>query len=156
MIYAFHLKTEGASYTATAEEFLADHELPVVDAVIAKDGAMYFITGGWSNDTKLYRITYVGDESTEPALYENETDGKKERQLRHRLESFHGRRDARAVAEAWPYLACKDRFIRGAARVAIEFQPVESWFHRYKDEVRPQDLKGTRLHSRHAAISYAV
>src|SRR5690625_5426 len=154
-IYAFHLKPEGASYTATAEEFLSGHALPVVDAVIAKDGAMYFITGGWSNDTKLYRITYVGDESTEPALYENETDGKKERQLRHRLESFHGRRDARAVAEAWPYLASKDRFIRGAARVAIEFQPVESWIHRYKDEVRPQAvITGTVALARAGDPSY--
>lgn len=136
-IYAFHLESEGSSYTATAEEFLSGQALPVVDAVIGKDGAMYFITGGWSNDTKLYRVTYVGNEPTDLIDYE-EDEGRKDRELRRQLESFHGRKDSRAVAESWPHLASKDRFIRGAARVAIEFQPVASWIHRYKEEVRSQ------------------
>ena len=45
-IYAFHLKPEGASYTAEKEEFISGKPLPVTDAVIGKDGAMYFTTGG--------------------------------------------------------------------------------------------------------------
>ncbi|HTN08736.1 hypothetical protein [Agriterribacter sp.] len=137
-IYAFHLKPKGASYTATAEEFLSGHPLAVVDAVIGKDGAMYFITGGWSNDTKLYRVTYTGEASTEPVQYREDQEGLAFRKIRHRLEAFHGRRDAGAVSAAWPYLADEDRFIRNAARVAIEFQPVSGWISRAKAEARPQ------------------
>lgn len=137
-IYAFHLKPQGASYTATAEEFLSGHPLAVVDAVIGKDGAMYFITGGWNNDTKLYRVTYTGESSTERVQYREDQEGLQERKTRHRLEAFHGRRDAGAVPAAWPYLADEDRFIRNAARVAIEFQPVSAWIARLKAETRPQ------------------
>lgn len=53
-IYAFHLQPKGASYTAIAEEFLSGHRLPVVDAVIGKDGAMYFITGGFLSRRGLH------------------------------------------------------------------------------------------------------
>ncbi|HRO44761.1 c-type cytochrome [Agriterribacter sp.] len=137
-IYAFHLKPKGASYTATAEEFLSGHPLAVADAVIGKDGAMYFITGGWSNDTKLYRVTYTGEASTDPVQYREDTEGLASRKIRHRLEAFHGRRDAGAVAAAWPYLADEDQFIRSAARVAIEFQPISGWIARAKAETRPQ------------------
>ncbi len=137
-IYAFHLKPKGASYAATAEEFLSGHPLAVADAVIGKDGAMYFITGGWSNDTKLYRVTYTGEASTEPVQYMEEQEGLASRKIRHRLEAFHGRRDAGAVAAAWPYLADEDQFIRSAARVAIEFQPISGWIARAKAETRPQ------------------
>lgn len=137
-IYAFHLKPKGASYTATAEEFLSGHPLAVVDAVIGKDGAMYFITGGWSNDTKLYRVTYTGEASTKLVQYKDDPEGLASREIRHRLEAFHGRRDAGAVSAAWPYLANEDRFIRNAARVAIEFQPISGWITRAKAETRPQ------------------
>lgn len=136
-IYAFHLKPQGASYTATAEEFISGKPLAVVDAVIGKDGAMYFITGGWYNETKLYRVTYTGSESTDPVQFKND-EGNEARKLRHQLESFHGQQDMQAVAFAWPYLADEDRFIRNAARVAIEFQPVQNWMERLKAETRPQ------------------
>lgn len=137
-IYAFHLESDGASYSATAEEFLSGHPLAVVDALIGKDGAMYFITGGRSNNTKLYRVTYTGDESTAPAQYKEDPKAESALAIRHRLEAFHGKRDARAVSVAWPYLADEDRFLRNAARVAIEFQPVASWIGRAKAETRPQ------------------
>lgn len=139
-IYAFHLEPDGASYSATAEEFLSGHSLAVVDAVIGNDGAMYFITGGWGNDSKLYRVTYKGDQPT--ALIQNEeiSGGTEERSIRKKLEVYHGRQDPRAVALAWPYLAHEDRFTRNAARVAIEFQPVSTWIDRAKSEIRPQAI----------------
>lgn len=137
-IYAFHLEPKGASYTATAEEFLSGQPLAVTDAVIGKDGAMYFITGGWNNDTKLYRVTYTGSASTEPLQFRDDPAGQASRKLRHRLETFHGHRDAKAVPEAWPHLSSEDRFIRNAARVAIEFQPVSEWINRLKAETNPQ------------------
>lgn len=136
-IYAFHLQPAGAGYTATAEEFISGKPLAVVDAVIGKDGAMYFITGGWYNETKLYRVTYTGTESTAPVSNQND-EGSEARKLRHRLESFHGHQDSRAISFAWSYLSDEDRFIRNAARVAIEFQPVHTWIERLKTETRPQ------------------
>lgn len=137
IIYAFHLKPAGAGYTATAEEFISGKPLAVVDALIGKDGAMYFITGGWYNETKLYRVTYTGTESTAPVSYQDD-EGTEARKLRHRLESFHGHPDPRAVPFAWNYLSDEDRFIRYAARVAIEFQPVPTWIGKLKAETRPQ------------------
>ena len=49
------------------------------------------------------------------------------RPLRHKLEAFHGHADPKAVETAWPYLGDPDRFIRWAARVAIEFQDPATW-----------------------------
>ena len=49
------------------------------------------------------------------------------RGLRHTLEAFHGRKDPKAVEVAWPYLGHSDRFVRWAARVAIEFQDPSTW-----------------------------
>ena len=56
------------------------------------------------------------------------------------LESFHGHQQATAVATAWPYLQNEDRFLRNAARVAIESQPVEQWSARVFSETDPQTL----------------
>ena len=46
---------------------------------------------------------------------------------RHKLEAFHGRVVANAVETAWPQLDNPDRYIRYAARIAIEAQPVDEW-----------------------------
>src|SRR5699024_985881 len=66
-MYAFHLTPNGASYSAEAEVFLSGSPLPMTDAVIGSDGALYFITGGRDLESKLYRVVYTGDKSTEPA-----------------------------------------------------------------------------------------
>ena len=48
-LYAVHLKAQGASYAAEAEEFLNGSPLPLTDIVInPKEGAMYFAIGGRS------------------------------------------------------------------------------------------------------------
>ena len=125
-LYAVHMKPDGASYTSTKEEFITGAPLPITDAIIPPgDGAMYFTIGGRRVQSGLYRVTYVGKESTElvatrPAI--NEAT-----KLRRSLEVFHGKQDPKAIALAWPYLAHEDRFIRWAARIAIEHQPVASW-----------------------------
>src|SRR5205085_438613 len=49
------------------------------------------------------------------------------RRLRHDLEAFHGKKDAKAVAAAWPHLSSEDRHVRYAARVAVESQPLAEW-----------------------------
>lgn len=125
-LYAVHLEPSGASYKATKEEFLVGAPLPITDAIIHPgDGAMYFAIGGRRVQSGLYRVTYRGDESTEPVKAEPTTSTASE--LRHRLEAFHGRSDADAVPTAWQHLGDNDRYIRWAARIAIEHQPLDSW-----------------------------
>lgn len=135
-LYAVHLEPNGSSYTATKEEFVTGAPLPITDAIIhPQDGAMYFTIGGRRVQSGLYRVTYVGDESTAPVptrVADNQA-----RKLRRSLEAFHGRQDSQALQAAWPFLAHPDRFIRFAARTAIEHQPVESWSDRALHEPDP-------------------
>ncbi|MDI1315000.1 family 16 glycoside hydrolase [Prosthecobacter sp.] len=124
-IYAVHLKPEGASYTATKEEFVTGGPLPVSDAIIGKDGAMYFTIGGRRVQSGLYRVTYSGKESTAPVTSKPNITPAAE--LRRELAAYHGKADPKAVAFAWPHLSDKDRFIRSAARTVLEHNPVAEW-----------------------------
>ena len=125
-LYAVHLKPSGSSYTATKEEFVTGAPLPITDAIIHQgDGAMYFTIGGRRVQSGLYRVTYVGDESTE--LVQAKPSVSKARKIRHMLEAFHGKQDPKAIEVAWPFLSHDDRFIRFAARTAVEHQPVDWW-----------------------------
>ena len=127
-LYAVHLKPEGSSYTATREEFLSGAPLPLTDAIIhPQDGAMYFAIGGRKVQSGLYRVTYTGKESTAPAKIPANPAAAQARALRHSLEAFHGKADPQAVAAAWPHLNSSDRYLRWAARVALEWQPPATW-----------------------------
>jgi putative heme-binding domain-containing protein len=136
-LYAIHLKPEGSTYTATREEFLSGAPLPLTDAIIHPgDGAMYFAIGGRRVQSGLYRVTYTGKESTLP-VKASVSAGAKARTERHALEAFHGKQDPKALKAAWPELDNKDRFIRWAARTAIEHQPVATWADRALTEKTP-------------------
>lgn len=145
-LYAVHLKPNGSSYTATKEEFITGAPLPITDAIIHPgDGAMYFTIGGRRVQSGLYRVTYVGDESVGRALLPVESETGKSarptltaRETRHELEAFHGRQDSNAIKIAWPHLSNNDRFIRWAARIAIEHQPVETWAEKALNEPDPK------------------
>ena len=64
-LYAMYLTPHGSSYKAEAEEFLFGSPLPLTDLVInPKDGAMYFAVGGRKTQSGLYRVTYIGGDST--------------------------------------------------------------------------------------------
>lgn len=135
-LYAVHLEPSGSSYTATKEEFVTGAPLPITDAIIhPEDGAMYFTIGGRRVQSGLYRVTYVGDESTD--LVQTTTTENAARKTRHALEAFHGKQDPAAVDAAWPHLADEDRFIRFAARTAVEHQPLETWADRALSEPDP-------------------
>ena len=136
-LYAIHLKPDGSSYTATKEEFISGAPLPLTDAIIHPgDGAMYFAIGGRKVQSGLYRVTYTGKEST--ALTKAvRSPGASARAERHALEDFHGKKDPKALKAAWPELDNKDRFIRWAARIAIEHQPVATWADRALTEKNP-------------------
>jgi putative heme-binding domain-containing protein len=202
-LYALHLKEEGASYTGELEEFLNGSPLPLTDAVInPKDGAMYFTIGGRGTMSGLYRVTYVGKESTATAkpmptgrrfmvnfdreklramgmqiadvniafreikgnqtpeelgniivgkmpngdVYlrdvatikvENNVDYQEQRDIRKKLESYYGKKEAKAVEIAWPYLGHEDRFLRYAARTVLEFQDPSTWQEKALAEKNP-------------------
>jgi putative heme-binding domain-containing protein len=127
-IYAIHLTPDGAGWRGEQEVFCHGTPLPVTDAIVGKDGALYFATGGRGTDSAVYRIRYVGKESTQPV--EADLPGEKARNLRRRLEEFHGKEHPDAVKKAWQHLKSEDRWLRHAARIAIESQPVETWKQR--------------------------
>jgi putative heme-binding domain-containing protein len=134
-IYAVHLKPSGSTYTATKEEFVTGGPLPVSDAIIGQDGAMYFTIGGRRVQSGLYRVTYTGKESTAPVTSKQQITRASE--LRHELAAFHGKADPKAVAFAWPHLSDKDRYIRAAARTVLEHNPVAEWETKALNEKNP-------------------
>ncbi|MFD2572709.1 heme-binding protein [Spirosoma soli] len=138
IIYAVHLQPKGASYSATAEEFISGSPLPLTDGLIGPDGAMYFLTGGRRLESDLYRITYTGTESVAPATQAPALTA--EHQLRTKLEQYHGEPMAGAVEAAWPHLNHPDRFVRYAARIAVEHQPVSQWQQKALAETDPVRL----------------
>jgi putative heme-binding domain-containing protein len=126
-IYAVHLAHDGSSYKGVKEDFVTGTPLQVTDAVVGSDGAFYFAAGGRGTQSDLYRVTYVGKESTEPARQRSE--GAKDRELRRQLEASHGKPNA-DLNFLFTHLGSDDRFIRYAARVALESQPISDWKER--------------------------
>lgn len=134
IIYAIHLEPNGASYTAQAEEFISGSPLPLTDGLIGPDGAMYFLTGGRRLESDLYRISATppdkSNASVSPATITEEN------KLRRSLEKYH-EPNKNALAIAWPNLKHEDRFVRYAARIAVEHQPVATWQERALNETDP-------------------
>jgi hypothetical protein len=77
-------------------------------------------------------VTYSGTEPTTRAVVKNANT--EARELRRKLEDLHLGQHPNAVDEAWPYLGHSDRFVRHAARTALEHQPLETWQQRALDE----------------------
>ena len=136
-IVAVHLTPEGASYRGTPETFIAGRPLNVSDMDVGKDGALYFTTGGRGTQSGLYRVRYTGRENT-AAVQLTQAEGREARALRRRLEAYHGHEDPRALDAAWPHLNSGDRFLRHAARIAVESQPVDNWKQRALEETSVQ------------------
>ncbi|TWU28326.1 family 16 glycoside hydrolase [Bythopirellula polymerisocia] len=135
-IYAVHLTPDGASYRGQPEEFITGRPLPVTDAVVGTDGAMYFTVGGRGVQSALYRVTYVGDEQTTP-VSARDASGSDLRALRHKLEAMHGNSGG-DLELIFANLDNPDRFIRYAARIALESQPVETWRERALSQSDPR------------------
>ena len=136
-LYAIHLAPDGATYVGEKEEFIAGKPLPLTDLTInPHDGAMYVLVGGRRTQSALYRVTYVGNESTAPAATTPLTAATT---LRHKLELLHAPdTPPTAIDQAWPHLGSSDRFIRWAARTAIERQIPSNWAERAIAETDPQ------------------
>ncbi|MGV8878688.1 MAG: c-type cytochrome [Sphingobacteriaceae bacterium] len=138
IIYAVELTPEGSTYKSQAQEFISGSPLPLTDGLIGPDGALYFLTGGRKLESDLYRVYYGDNKLPNAPLASNSTAAVIEaRNLRKKLESFHEAPNAAAVNFAWPYLKSPDRFIRYAARIAVEHQPVAEWQARALAEKDP-------------------
>ncbi len=138
IIYSVTLTPQGSSYSATQERFCYSNALPVTDLTINKtDGAMYFLIGGRRSQSALYKVSYIGDESTDPAPV---AELPAEFARRHELEKAHNAetRESISVDSLWPSLSDDDRFIRYAARIGLEHMPVDRWRQKVASETDPQ------------------
>jgi hypothetical protein len=141
LIYSVMLRPNGSSYTADAEVLVSGTPLPLTDGVIGPDGALYFLTGGRKLDSDLYRVYYGDNTSSNAPLSSNLTAANFQAQnTRKQLEKFHGAPDPEAINIAWPHLKNSDRFIRYAARIAVEHQPVTEWQAKALSEKDPVAL----------------
>lgn len=136
-IIAVHLKPAGSGYVVTSWEnfvwgrslYEATRSMPhnVTDMLVARDGTFYYVIGNRRTQSYLMKVTYTGKQSTARVEYRN-TDGAAARAVRRSLEAFHWTtNDPKAVTAAWPYLGSEDRFLRFAARVALETVSPSSW-----------------------------
>ncbi|MGI8603658.1 MAG: DUF7133 domain-containing protein [Verrucomicrobiales bacterium] len=150
-ILAIHLTPKGASYAGTSELFLSGRPLTVADFTFGPDGAMYFVTGGRKTRSGLYRVSYIGTSTTptiQKALPGVEQEAAELRTLRRKLETGLAQsptRDPKSEIDLlWPCIGHADRWIRHAARIALERQPLELWEKRALRE-KAIDLSFTAL-----------
>ena len=144
-ILAAWFTPDGASYSATDELFAEGSPMNVCDMQFGPDGALWFITGGRGSQSGLYRVSFTGDAdavppspSLDPAVA---AAAKAARARRRELEAFHGgpltTADQATLQNLWPELGSSDRWLRTAARIALERQPVAAWREKVQAEQRP-------------------
>ncbi|NND80271.1 MAG: hypothetical protein HKN53_10250, partial [Maribacter sp.] len=138
-IYFADLKARASSYSAERTQFLSGTPLPLTDMIAGADGHLYFATGGRRINSHLFRLRYVGPDSQ---ITDNDVDNKTKelRSLRQRLENYHVEQSEAAIPLAWQNLNHEDRFIRYAARIALEHQPTEQWLNKFLTENNPQKI----------------
>ena len=133
-LYAIHLQPDGAGYTATTEEMVAGAGLPLTDAIIGSDGHMYFLTGGRRTKSAMWRLSYVGKESTAAATPLPLSAEIKQRRV---LDELTLSPDPAALPKIWEHLGSKDRTLRYSARAALEKVSVTQWQEKLSSESDP-------------------
>ncbi|MFM8287869.1 MAG: c-type cytochrome [Planctomycetaceae bacterium] len=135
-IYAVHLLPQGAGYVATVEKLVEGSPLNVTDLAFGPDGALYFLTGGRGTQSGLYRVRATAPHSP-GLLVANPADDQPDdlapetaRRVRRQLESWQTRTGSVGLELAWGWLGSRQPTLQHAARVALEFQPVEQWLPR--------------------------
>ncbi len=130
-LLAVHLIPHGASYVATAETILRGTPLNMSAMEFGPEGNLYFITGGHETDSGLYRVSYVGEQKPAPLKVDDKDrlSASAARTFRRSLEKLQGHRDPQAVDFIWRSgaLGSDDRWIRYAARTALEAQDLAAW-----------------------------
>lgn len=130
-ILAMTLVEEGASFAATWQPFISGRPMPVADIAWGPDGAMYFVTGGRATQSGLYRVR-AAETTGNPPRVEHSSDAAAT--LRHIRKSYEQLQHPLSPDELVMHLPTivrgldlSDRFIRTAARVALEHQPLDRW-----------------------------
>ncbi|MDF1813835.1 MAG: hypothetical protein P1V20_16655, partial [Verrucomicrobiales bacterium] len=132
-IIATRLAPDGATYKGEGETFVLGRPLNVTDLTFGKDGAMYFITGGRRTQSALYRVRWTGEKPLEAVV----TKPSPLIELRRELEKWHVEKGSEGVALAKRHINHPDRWIRYAARVALENQYPCHWINWAKESPSP-------------------
>ncbi|GAB4385821.1 MAG: hypothetical protein Kow0022_13120 [Phycisphaerales bacterium] len=136
IIYAVELANQGGSFAGKVQQFAWGKPLPLTDAAVGGDGALYFVTGGRRLQSGLYRIVYRGDDDTSPV--HDRFEPTFEQAMRRQMETLHrAGAPAAAIGTIWNQLQHSDRFVRSAARTALEHQPLERWKQKALHEPDP-------------------
>ncbi len=136
-LFEVHLQPRGGSYSAQFEEFISGTPLPLTDIVVnPKDGAMYFTIGGRKTQSGLYRVTWTGGAVRSTTV--DPIQMPDQHQLRKQLEALHAEPRADQLEFIWNELGNEDRFVRYAARIALEHLNAEAWQSRVLDESDPE------------------
>ena len=136
-ILAVLFKNRLSTYEGTVEPFVTGKSLSVTDLEIGPDGAMYFITGGRGAESRLWRVTWAGPPGDE-APPARDPPSAAARRLRRQMEKFHSEVDRKHIQTLWPHLSHEDRFVRFAARVALEHQELKHWAREATLELKEQ------------------
>ena len=135
-VHAVFLEPAGASYRGRHEVFASGEPFAVTDVVAGLDGALYLAIGGRKTQSGLYRIAWTGSAAAAPEPIADA--GADARARRRALEVFHGEGSpfgedrhglapVEVVATALKELGDPDRWLRYAARIALEHQDPALW-----------------------------
>lgn len=138
-VYYIDLKAKGSSYEAERKVFVTGTPLPLTDMISGDDGNLYFATGGRNLDSRVYRLSYTGNENTELNVVQD-TKAEQLRTLRKQLETYHTAPSAAGLALAWEHLNHEDRFISYAARIVLEHNPTQDWATKLASETNTDKI----------------
>jgi putative heme-binding domain-containing protein len=133
-LYFASLTPKGSSYTAEVTEFLSGVPLPLTNGIVGNEGALYFLTGGRRLESALYKVTYTGELDNKVKRIKPNISGKKERNLRKKIESFQLQKDESQIDFLVKNLGHEDRHIRFSSRMALENQDVNLWKSKIEQE----------------------
>ena len=127
-----NLLPRGSSYAMTSETFLKGRPLNVTDLEFAADGSLYLITGGRKTQSALYRVSYIGEQTSGQKATEHTVLCREyslsSRQVRRTLESQLTREISnQAFNQAWQQLGNPDPWISHAAARVIERTATSEW-----------------------------
>lgn len=134
-IYFVTLQPQAGSYRGESEEFLSGMSMPLTDVVIARDGAMYFTTGGRRSASALYKVQYSPPQS--PAT--TKINSHPFLEARRQLQTL-GTDDPGALEKIWAHLEHEDRFLRYSARVQLERLGLSNWQQRLQEPGSPDQI----------------
>lgn len=124
-IYAVQLIPDGSSYRGVFSTFADGKPLNLTDLEFGPDGALWFITGGRGTQSGLYRVSTLTKIAPGPVARYEPSDPSRE--SRRALERLHGGATPPSLEPLFAALDSTDRFLRFAARIALERQGLAAW-----------------------------